>query len=492
MDKNFELDDIFDAAHSQLLPHSFRNPASSENKLAVSLEAVFDQLEIKDGQVLSFHHHYRNGDQLLNAVIRQAQAYGIKGLTLLASSIFPVHSPIISALKDGTIKHIISDYMSGPVADGVMEGLLVGKALLQSHGGRARAISAGQIEIDAAFIASPIATFDGATTGRQGKLACGPLGYPAVDAYYAKKTVVVAHEISSVPLEIVDIPAEFVDVVLQFDNPGRCDQIKSGSTIPAHTPSSEKISDLVVKVIEASGLLKNGISLQSGAGGYSLAAVSKIGQRMAEKSLTGSFLSGGIAASHARLLEAGVFKEIYDVQSFDLEAIISSRMNDKHHMMTAIDYASPLNPNARVNSLSVMLLGAVEVDLNFNVNVVCGSDGRILGGPGGHPDAAQGATLSIVTTSLVGGGYPKIVENVRCVVTPGNDIDVVITNHGIAVNPINTELNESLVKSGLPVLDIQSLRKTANSIATNKCAQLQKETGNLFVEHRDGGILDNL
>ena len=467
-----------------------RQASHEHDKRIRSLGEAFDRFEIGDGHVLSFHHHYRDGDRLLNHVVATARERGIKGLVICASSIFPVHAPLADAIEDGTIGAIVTDYMRGPVADAVAAGHLDRIALMQSHGGRARALASGQLTIDVAFVAAPMANVEGAATGRGGVLACGPLGYPAVDVRYARRTLVAAGEIVSGPLPFVDIPDQFVDAVLQFRHIGDLDGISSGSTVPLASPQAAGIGDNVTRAIEATGLLKDGLSLQSGAGGYSLGAVPVIGKRMAELSVRGSFLSGGLTGAHAKMLADGLFSRIYDVQCFDLEAVRSSIQNPDHTMMSAIEYASPLYPEARVNFLDVMLLGAVEVDLDFNVNVSTGADGRILGGPGGHPDAAQGAKLAIVTTTLTGGGFAKMVPKVRTVSTPGQDVDLVVTDHGIAVNERRQDLRGLLIGTGLPVVSIEALIAKSAELAERKPDVDKAHGPRIFIEHREGTILD--
>lgn len=467
-----------------------RPSAADGDKLLPSLDAVFDRLEIGDGQVLSFHHHYRNGDRLLNAVVATAQSRGLKGLTICPSSMFPVHAPLVSAFRDGTVTDVVTDYMRGPAADAIIDGDLAGCALLQSHGGRARAISAGQLCIDVAFVGAPLADWEGAATGRGGTLACGPLGYPAVDVRYARKTVVAAHEVTRHNLPHEDIPAAFVDHIIRFPEPGAIAGIQSGSTVPSDTPTARVINTAVTTAIEAAGLLEDGISVQSGAGGYSLSAIPHLGRRMAERSIVGSFLSGGIAGAHTGLLEAGLFREIFDVQCFDLAAVTSSISDPSHHMMSATEYASPLNPSARVNKLSVMLLGATEVDFDFNVNVVTGGLGELLGGPGGHPDAAQGAKLSIVTTALTGGGFAKIVPEVQTLTTLGDDIDLVVTDQGIALNGRCGHLRSDLIAAGLEVVTLEELAEKAQSLAVAQRKAARSGQPRVFVEHRNGTILD--
>jgi citrate lyase subunit alpha / citrate CoA-transferase len=458
-------------------------------KVLRTLDEVFECFSISDGQTLSFHHHYRNGDRLINEVLMTSQRLGICDLTIAPSSIFPVHADLVPLIQDGTITNIITDYMRGPVADSVVAGELKGSCLLQSHGGRARAIASGQLKIDVAFVAAPLASFSGDTTGRGGRMACGPLGYPAVDAAFASHTVVVTDELTTSPLSKLDIPGHYVDAILQMDKPGMTDGIQSGATVPSLTESARQIGAMVAACIEAAGLLRSGVSLQSGAGGYSLGAVASIGARMQELGVQGSFLSGGITASHVKMLETDLFAEIKDVQCFDLEAVRSSIANETHHMMTAAEYASPIQDGAVVDELDIMLLGAVEVDARFNVNVVLGGNGGVLGGPGGHPDTAAGAKLRIVTTELTGGGYAKLVPEVQSVSTPGWDIDLIVTDQGIAVNPIRADLQDRLVAAGLPVRPFAELCDMAAAQATKQPHRVGRAP-TVWIEARDGRILD--
>ena len=467
-----------------------RAPAPEGDKRMADLAQVMDRFGLSDGQVISFHHHYRNGEKIIAPVLSLARARGLRGLTLAASSLFPCHAALIPFIEDGTIAHMVTDYMRGPLADAVQAGRLSGKAVLQSHGARARAISSGALKVDIAFVAAPLAHPGGDTTGRGGPLACGPLGYPAVDAAHATATVVLADQISLSPLRHVDIPGHFVDAVLPFRAPGAPDGIASGSTVPLDSPTARASGTLTAEIIAAAGLMRDGMSLQSGAGGYSLGAVPLIGQALARAGRRGGFLSGGITGAHVALLEAGLFSEILDVQCFDGNAVASSIRNPAHRMMTAAEYASPLHPTAVVDRLDVMLLGAVEVDQAFNVNVAASADGRILGGPGGHPDTAQGAKLSIVTTTLQGGGQPKVVPQVRCVTTEGCDVDVVVTERGFAVNPRRHDLRSALRGLSAPMLAIEELARMAtDGLPAAPRAPMQR-AGHIIVEHRLGHRLD--
>jgi len=207
----------------------------------------------------------------------------------------------------------------------------------------------------------------------------------------------------------------------------------------------------------------------------------------------GSFSAGGVTGYLVDMLEAGLFRTIFDVQCFDLRAVESYRNDPRHQAMSASLYANPHTRGALVDQLDAMLLGAAEVDLDFNVNVTTGSDGRILGGSGGHADTAAGAKLAIVTTRLAASSGPKIVDRVRCVTTPGETIDVVVTENGVAVHPRRAELREQLLSAGLQVITIDQLRARAvgaSGDAAPHARPLEDARVVGVVEYRDGRVTD--
>jgi len=57
-----------------------------------------------------------------------------------------------------------------------------------------------------------------------------------------------------------------------------------------------------------------------------------------------------------------------------------------------------------------------------------------------------------------------VVDKVTCVSTPGKTVDVLVTQRGIAVNPLRADLRDRLKASGLPILDIHELKKIAEGI----------------------------
>ena len=155
-------------------------------------------------------------------------------------------------------------------------------------------------------------------------------------------------------------------------------------------------------------------------------------------------------------------------------------------------YASPAAKSAAVDSLDVVILGATQVDTDFNVNVHTDSNGYIMGGSGGHCDTAAGAKLAIVVAPLIRARLPLIVDEVLCKSTPGSTVDVIVTQRGIAVNPARKELREKLEKAGLPVKDIKELKKIAEEIAGVPKAVKRGDRVVAKVLYRDGTLLDTI
>lgn len=471
-------------------PVQVRCAVPGASKVLPGLRAAIQACGLKDGATVSFHHHLRNGDGVLNQVVAEIAAMGLRDITVAASSLFPVHAPLVEHMRSGVVTSISATYIAGPVGEAISRGALKRPARMYTHGGRARAIEAGDLHIDTAFVAAPTADTYGNLNGTEGKEPCGTMGYPMVDVQYADTVVAVTDNLVSYPACPIDITQDLVDFVVKIDSIGSALGILSGSTRMTTDPFGLQIARTAADVIHASGLLKEDFSFQTGAGGISLAVASFVAKLMRELKVQGSFASGGITGYLVDMLEAGLFRSLFDVQCFDLRAVESYRRNVAHQAMSASMYANPDNRGAVVNQLDCVILGAAEIDLDFNVNVTTGSNGVILGGSGGHSDTAAGAKLAIVTTRLSAGGNPKVVKRVQTISTPGESIDVLVTEKGVAVNPRRPDLGELLLSHGLPVVNIEQLQAYAalQSIAR---APLEKTTRPAaLVEYRNGTIID--
>ena len=459
-------------------------------KMLDSYSQMFDELGIKDGYTLSFHHHLRNGDYVFNEVIKEIKRRNLKDITLAPSSIFPNNFQLVELIENGNVTGISTDYLNGPVADAISQGKLKNLLVMYTHGGRPLAISSGELNIDVAILGVPTVDGKGNGTGAIGKSACGSLGYADADLKYAKKVVLVTDNL----VEKVDNPhldGKYVDYVLTVPAIGDPDGIVSGTTKITKDPVGLKIARYATGVLDELGLIKDGMSMQTGAGGTSLAVASYVKDIMKQRKIKGSFASGGITGYFTDMLEEGLFEELYDVQCFDLKAVQSIAKNKTHYAMSGSRYANCYDDNI-VDKLDFVILGATEIDLDFNVNVTTDSHGKIMGGSGGHSDTAHGAKVTVITTNLIKSRMPIIKEKVTTITTPGEDVDVLVTERGIAINPKRTDLLEKLKDSRLPITTIQELLKTAHQITGIPAVQTKSDNPVGVVVYRDGTVIDTI
>ena len=459
-------------------------------KLVSSLREAIERSGLKSGMSVSFHHHLRNGDYVLNMVMDEIAKMGVGDLTLNASSLFDCHLPLAEHIRNGVVRRIRTDYMSAGLGRMISEGLMAEPVEFRTHGGRPKDIAFGETPIDVAFIAAPAADEMGNCTGKLGPSACGSLGYAFPDAMYARNVVVITDNLVPYPLQGWSIPEIYVNTVVRVDAIGNPQGIVSGTTKITRDPVGLVMAERAVEVIRHSGLLKDGFSFQTGAGGASLAAAKFLMDVMVRENIRGSFASGGITGYLVDMLNAGCFRSLMDVQCFDLKAVESIRTNPAHQEISAMHYASPGAASAVVDSLDVVILGATEIDTDFNVNVHTDSRGAIMGGSGGHSDTAAGAKLSMIIAPLFRARLPIVTERVRCISTPGRDVDVLVTQRGVAVNPRRAELAERLKAAGLPIVDIHELKEIAERITGAPAPVPSGDQVVARVIHRDGNVID--
>ncbi len=463
-----------------------------QQKLLPSIAEAVRQCGLCDGMTLSFHHHLRNGDHVLNMVLDAVAAQGLRHMTVNASSLFDVHMPLVDHIKNGVVSAVETDYMAGGLGAHISRGLLEKPVVFRSHGGRPYDIGRGASPVDVAFIAAPTSDPMGNCTGKTGPSACGSLGYAFPDALYAKKVVVITDNLVPYPLRDWSIDETHVDYVVKVDQIGDPAGIVSGTTKITRDPVGLVMADTAARVIAASGLLKDGFSFQTGAGGASLAAAKYLKDIMLREKIQGSFGLGGITGYMVDMLNEGCFEALLDVQCFDLKAVESIRENPRHREISAMHYASPGARSAVVDSLDVVILGATEIDLDFNVNVHTDSQGRIMGGSGGHSDTAAGAKLAMIIAPLSRARLPIVTDRVTCVSTPGDTIDVLVTQKGVAVNPRRAELAQRLRDAGLPVCGIDELKARAEALTGVPAPIARGDRPVAEVLYRDGSHLDTI
>jgi citrate lyase subunit alpha/citrate CoA-transferase len=460
-------------------------------KVLGSLEEAIKKVGLSDGMTVSFHHCLRNGDDVINIVMETIAKMGIKNIRMAQTAVFKKHEPIIEHMRSGVVSRIEGS-MNGPVGAEASKGVLSAPAVLRTHGGRARAIETGELKIDVAFLAAAQADAFGNFTGIVGKSAFGPMGFAFADAWFADSVIAVTDNLVSYPSLPISIEECYVDYVVTVDSIGSPQGIASGTTKVTDDPERLKIAEQVVDIIELSGLLKEGFSFQAGAGGTSLAVVKYLHERMKDKKIVGDFAVGGVTKLVTDMLHDGTIKSIIDAQAFDIDAVNSLRDDLNHVEVSHYHLMNPHTKSCVVSHQDVCFLGATEVDVNFNCNVNTHSNGILLHGTGGHSDAASGSRICLIVAPVYRKTNPIVRDEVTTITTPGSDIDVIVTDHGIAINPLRQDLMDKVKGSDLPLKNIEELRDIAYEATGGPQSLELTDDVIALIEYRDGTILDTV
>jgi len=475
-------------------PMQLRRPMPARSKVVADIEKAVELSGLKDGMTISFHHHLRNGDAVIPMVLGVLQKMGFKNLTFAPSSIPDAHDCIADYIRSGLITRLYTSGVRGELGKLLSAGEINIPVVIRSHGGRARAIEEGSISIDVAFLAAPACDCLGNITGHTGPSACGSLGYAITDSKYARYVVAITDNLVEYPLHPkISIPQHFVDSVVCIDSLGDPKKIATGAARITRNPVDLRIAKDSFRLMKASGIVEPGFSFQMGVGGASLAVAKYLEEYMKEKGICGSFGLGGVGGYMASMLEEGLFSTVFDVQSFDSAVTKSMTENPNHIEIDASWYANPFNAGCLVHNLDCVILAALEVDTDFNVNVLTGNDGVLRGASGGHQDTAAGAKLSIVVAPSFRGGVPSIKDKVTTVTTPGETVDAIVTERGICINPAREDLLASALKAGLPVADITELKKEVEKLTgIPHPAEYDYDKVVAVVEYRDGTLIDTV
>lgn len=460
------------------------------NKQVKSLKEALIKSGLKDGMTISTHHHFRNGDFLANMVFDIAHELGVKNLRWFPSASFPCHEHLIQYLEDGTIHHIEGS-MNGPLGKYASEGRMKGVGVLRSHGGRYQAIQDGEVKIDIAVIGAPTADSFGNANALQGDSACGLLGFALADSQYADKVVVVTDNMVDFPCIPWQIQGNYVDYTVKIDKLGDAEKIISGTTRITKSPDRLLLAELTAKFCDAAGIIKDGFSFQSGAGGTSLAVGEYFKQIMKEKNIRARFARGGSNKYLVSMLEEGLVDYILDGQTFDLEGVRSMSENPGHTWTSPFTSYNYHGKGNFAQLVDVVILGATEVDLDFNANVVTHSDGYLLHGIGGWQNCLFSKTV-ILPIPLFRDRIPVIRDRVTTLCGPGELIDVIVTERGIAVNPLRKDLINAVKNSGLPLKTMQELKAEAERICGVPEPQEFEEEIIAVVKWVDGTVIDSV
>ncbi len=466
------------------------------NSKLTSLEEAIRRSGLQDGMTISFHHHFRGGDKVVNLVVDKLAEMGFKNLHLAASSLSDVHAPLIEHIRNGVITRISTSGLRGELANAISHGLMKEPVVFRSHGGRGSAIASGELAIDVAFLGASacdeLGNACGVPRSENAKSICGSLGYALPDARYARHVVVLTDDLVPYPNLPAGIRGADVESVVVVDSVGDSSKISAGAIRDSKNPRDILLAKQAAKVVIHSGYFQDGFSIQTGTGGASLAVVKYIREQMVKDGIKASFALGGITAHMVKLHEEGLIGRLIDVQSFDKVAAQSIAEDPSHVEVSSVEYASGQHLGSATHALDIVILSALEVDTDFNVNVLVGSDGIIRGAIGGHQDTAADSALSIIVCPLLRGRIPCVVPKVTTLITPGKSVDVVVTEYGIAVNPARPEIAERLREAGLKIVDIKDLAAKATSIIGSPDPLPFGERVVGVVMNRDGQKLDEI
>ena len=472
-------------------PYTRRCETPRESKLTESIAKALKDCGAKSGMTFSFHHHLRDGDYVVNMVMKSAiEELGLTDLTIAATSLGAAHDPVAGYIEQGRVIGIQTSGIRGRIGEVVSAGRLKTPAVIRSHGGRPRAIEGGEVHIDIAFIAAPTSDCMGNCRGIGGKSNCGSLGYAMTDAKYADHVVVITDCLVDFPNMPASVEAIDVDSVVVVGSIGDSRKIASAAARISQNPRDLMRAENVAKVIASTPYFKDGFSFQTGVGGPSLAANLFLEKYMDERNIKMGWAIGGICGPMVELLKKGKVGKVIDVQDFDLDGVNSINQTPGHFEMSASQYANPANKGAFVNKLDYVVLAALEIDTGFNVNVLTGSDGVLRGAPGGHPDTAAGSKCCIIVTPLIRGRMATVCEHVVTVTTPGDCVDVLVTDYGIAVNPTRPDLAACLDAAKIPHVTIEELKEKAYSLVGRPDDLEWEDQVVAVLEARDGTILD--
>jgi citrate lyase subunit alpha/citrate CoA-transferase len=439
---------------------------------------------------ISTHHHFRNGDLIANQIFDAAHELGIKNLRWFPSASFPCHDYLIKYLEDGTINRIEGS-MNGPLGKFTSFGKMKGLGVLRSHGGRYQAIQDGEVRIDIAVIAAPTADPFGNANGVNGTAACGLLGFALGDSQYAEKVIVVTDNLVPFPCIPWQIHGNYVDYVVVVNKVGIPEKIVSGTTQITKSPDRLLIAELTARFCDEAGIVRDGFSYQAGAGGTALSIGIFFSEMLKERGWKARFIRAGSNQYPVKMLEEGLVDYILDGQTFDLEGVRSMRDNPGHvntSPFTSYNYHGKGNFATMVD---VVILGATEVDVNFNANVVTHSDGLLLHGIGGWQNCLF-SKCTILPIPLFRDRLPVIRDEVTTLCGPGELIDVIVTERGIAINPLRKDLIGKMSGSSLSFKTIQQLKEEAEQICGVPDKPQFTDEVVAVVKWVDGTILDSV
>lgn len=465
-------------------------PGSGDKRVA-DLRTALEKCGLRDGMVISTHHHLRDGDTVALMALQTAAEAGARNLMWFPSASFPCQAPVIDLMDQGVVHHIEGS-MNGPLGRYCSEGKMRGLGVLRSHGGRWQAIQDGEVKIDIAIIAAPTADAFGNADGSHGPSACGSLGFALADSHHADRVIVVTDNLVPFPCIPWQIQGNNVDYVVEVDSIGDASKIVSGTTQITKSPDRQLIAQYVARFMRESGIMRDGFSFQAGAGGIALAFIQYLRDMMKEAGVKARFVRGGSTEHLVGLLNEGLTDYILDGQTFDLAGVASIAGDPRHVATTPFTSYNHHGKGNFATMVDAAVLGATEVDVSFNANVNTHSDGALLHGIGGWQNCLY-AGCSILAVPSFRDRIPVIVDEVTTLTGPGELIDVVVTERGIAINPRRQDLLDRLRGSDLPIRPIEDIKRDVEDISGGPPAKARlTDRPVAVVKWVDGTLLDTI
>ncbi len=485
------------------IPEAYRNTQAID-KVRPRIEDAIEHCGLVDGDTISFHHGLRNGDQVLQQVMRAIIDMGFSNLILAPTSLFPCQIPIIlEAIDKGVITRIRGGSVRGELGQWIVSGKLNSIYEARSHSGRCADIETGQLPIDVAFCAASSSDRFGNCNGWHGKpnSMFGILSFMAPDAKFAKKGFVVVTD-TLVPgiNDFMGIGMQHATDVVVVDSIGDNHGLDSGETVIQHiAPERLEALSYLVEVIRALRITDRKPCVQLGSG-MGLAGINYL----AEAGIDIDMMIGGVTKDLIAAVNAGIVTRLFNGQCFDRVSAIT--LKNQWSFTTPMDmfqYGSPYRAPV-TGLLDVGLLGAIEIDRQFDVNVSSFSNGIPAKAIGGHTDVARGAGVTIVQAPLHRKAYPIIRERVTTLSTPGRYfVDFIMTPNGMIVNDTafntnadrNHVLSKELINKGVPFLSMDEAIALAKTNASEFLQPVLPQFGDKIVgvvKYLDGSVLDSI
>ena len=470
---------------------SCRDYPADGNKRVADLKIALQRCGLRDGMTISTHHHLRDGDDVAVKTLQIAAQLGARDLRWFPSASFPSQQAVIDLMKQGVVHHIEGS-MNGPLGEFTTRGGMAGVGVLRSHGGRFQAVQDGEVHIDIAVIAAPSADAFGNADGSHGPSACGSLGFALADAMYADHVIVVTDNLVPFPCVPWQIQGNYVDYVVVVDSIGDPTRIVSGTTQITRSPDRLLIAEYVARFVRDARIMRDGFSFQAGAGGTALAFVAYLKDMMKTAGVKARFVRGGSTKYLVELLEEGLTDYILDGQTFDLAGVASIATNPRHVATSPFTSYSYHGKGNFASLIDVTVLGATEVDVNFNANVVTHSDGLLLHGIGGWQNCLF-AGCTVLAIPSFRDRIPVIVDEVTTLTGPGELIDVVVTERGIAINPARQDLLQAVRGCDLPIRSITDIQHEVYELIGGKPARPHfSDKPAAIVKWVDGTVIDTV